>query len=241
MNLVIDQGNTRTKFALLQDKEIAFFDIAENDEAVGFLESLLREYSPAKCMLVSVTDADALQSTLQKSETPTYTLDEETILPFSNLYGSPKTLGKDRLAAIAGAFSLRPYENCLVIDAGTALTFDFINERGEYLGGSISPGLAMRSKALHQFTSKLPQTIINPKVSMIGNDTISCIQSGVFWGMTHEIDGFIDHYKENTSDLFVFLTGGDALLFDKSIKNSIFVAQNLVLSGLNSLLEQNAL
>ena len=241
VNLVIDQGNTRTKFALFAKNELQHFYQSENELAKSTLNDILDHHNPTQCILSSVTDNDSLHAILQKQTIPFVELTHLTRLPFSNLYGTPNTLGKDRLAAIAGAFFEKPFQNCLVIDAGTAITYDFINYKGEYLGGSISPGLQMRFSALKHFTSKLPQVPFNPKVGLTGNDTFSAIQSGVYYGLLNEIDGFMQRYKQFTPDVFVFLTGGDAHLFDKSIKNSIFVAQNLVLSGLNSLLEQHAL
>ncbi len=238
-NLVVDQGNTRTKAAIFEGHDLVEVCTSGNDSALRMVEQLHRKYSAQKGILSSVTHQVEVWDFLQNNISASMQLDAATPLPFHNSYGTPQTLGKDRLAAIAGAFHLKPQHSSLVIDAGTAITYDFIHKNGTYQGGSIAPGLHMRFKALHQFTSKLPLVEADPNLPITGSNTVSSINSGVYFGMLHEIDGFISNYRKYDSDLFVFLTGGDAHIFEKNIKNSIFVAPNLVLSGLNSLLEYN--
>lgn len=238
-NLVIDQGNTRTKIAIYQSNNMLECISIENDLSAEVVNQLQYKHSPQNAILSSVTKDRNILDLLRKSSIKTIELTETTTLPFKNLYTSRATLGKDRLAAVAGAFHQYPNRNCLIIDAGTAITYDIITETGEYLGGSISPGLQTRFKALHTFTSKLPLVEVNPSLGITGADTYSSINSGVYYGVLFEIDGFISLYKKYYQDLFVFLTGGDALVLEKNIKNSIFVDQNIVLSGLNSLLENN--
>lgn len=163
-------------------------------------------------------------------------------LPFNNLYESPNTLGMDRLAAVAGAWSRKPDFCSLVIDIGTALTYDLIDEKGRYTGGGISPGLALRCRALHTFTAKLPLVDHNIPVSslaLIGQDTVNSIRSGVLHGTAAEIDGMIARYKAEYPGCLVWLTGGDAALFAGCLKSQIFAAPNLVLEGLNSILNCN--
>lgn len=236
-NLVIDQGNTRTKVAAFQSKKILECVTIENDLASEVVQQVYQKHTPKNAIFSSVSNDPGVINTLKSLSLQVVYLSEDTPLPFKNRYQSNTTLGKDRLAAVAGAFGQSPNRNCLVIDAGTAITYDLITKNGEYLGGSISPGLQMRFKALHSFTSKLPLVEVNMSLPIIGSDTYSSINSGVYYGVLHEMDGFISYYKKHYQDLFVFLTGGDALIFEKNIKNSIFVDQNLVLSGLNSLLE----
>lgn len=238
-NLVVDQGNTRTKLAIFNANKIVEIVTSENKLVINSAEQMIEKYHPLKVIYSTVTSDNRFFPYVKSIFSDAMELNELTSTPFTNSYATQSTLGKDRLAAIAGAYNLKPNCNCLVIDAGTAITYDFINSDGYYLGGSIAPGLQMRFKALHTFTSKLPHIEADPNLPVIGNDTTSSINSGVFHGMIHEIDGFISHYKKYYPDLFVFLTGGDALIFEKSIKNSIFVALNLVLSGLNSILEYN--
>ncbi|MGB5270960.1 MAG: type III pantothenate kinase, partial [Eudoraea sp.] len=160
-------------------------------------------------------------------------------IPFKNSYATPQTLGMDRVALATAAFYFNPDANTLVIDAGTCITYDMINDYGEYLGGAISPGLRMRYKALHEHTSKLP--LLEPKNynDIIGNSTDASIHSGVLNGICREIDGVIGQYQSRFEDLTVILTGGDAQILSKRLKNTIFAHSNFLLKGLNYLLEYN--
>ncbi|NJK84871.1 MAG: type III pantothenate kinase [Bacteroidales bacterium] len=148
-------------------------------------------------------------------------------------------MGKDRLAAAVGAYTIYPYFNVLVIDAGSAITFDMVSESGEYLGGNISPGLEMRFRALHEFTSKLPWVSKNENFPDAGFDTESSIVCGVQWGIINEIEGYILNYLAKFQNIKIILTGGDANFFDKKVKSPIFVVPNLVLIGLNQILKYN--
>jgi type III pantothenate kinase len=160
-------------------------------------------------------------------------------LPVVNLYATPLTLGVDRLAGVCGAQQIFPLQHCLVIDAGTCITYDFLDKEGKYYGGGISPGLKMRFQAVHTFTAKLP--LVTPKghVPLIGNSTESCIQSGVVNGVLAELDGIIDQYGKKFEGLRVILCGGDAMFFENQLKASIFASPELVLIGLNSILNYN--
>ncbi|MBT6766833.1 MAG: type III pantothenate kinase, partial [Prolixibacteraceae bacterium] len=154
-------------------------------------------------------------------------------------YDSKETLGKDRIAAAVGAFDLYPDSNVLIIDAGTAITYDIINEKNQYLGGNISPGLEMRFKALHHFTGKLPLVKQNKFDKLYGNTTENAILAGVQNGLVFEVDKAIDTFKEFYNNLKVIITGGNAEFFDKKLKNSFFVHFNLIAMGLNRILEYN--
>nr|WP_302180099.1 type III pantothenate kinase [Chryseosolibacter indicus] len=160
-------------------------------------------------------------------------------LPLTNLYKTPATLGVDRIAGVAGGKQLFPFNNCLVIDAGTCITFDFIDKDGNYRGGAISPGLRMRFQAVHTFTARLP--LISPieTPELIGDSTETCIQSGVINGLVAELDGIIEQYRMKFGDLQVILCGGDARFFENKLKASIFASPDLVLVGLNSILIYN--
>jgi type III pantothenate kinase len=148
-------------------------------------------------------------------------------------------LGVDRIGLATAAFYFNPKRNTLVIDAGTCLTYDMVNDYGEYLGGAISPGLSMRYKALHDQTLKLPFLETKEPHDFIGNSTDNCIHSGVVNGICVEIDGVIDQYRERFVDLTVILTGGDSQFLSKRLKNTIFAHSNFLLLGLNYLLEYN--
>jgi type III pantothenate kinase len=164
-----------------------------------------------------------------------------TNIPVTNFYKTPDTLGKDRLAGIVAAHSLYVKENVLVIDAGTCITYDLITTKGEYYGGSISPGLNMRFKALHTFTEKLPLVSLLNFEELIGTDTNTSILSGVINGLIAETDAIIERYKELYSALKIIICGGDAQFLVDRLKNSIFAVPELVLIGLNEILDYNEL
>jgi type III pantothenate kinase len=160
-------------------------------------------------------------------------------MPLKILYKTPATLGVDRLAAACGARALFPLQHCLTIDAGTCVTFDFIDMDGNYYGGAISPGMNMRFQALHTFTARLPLVSPAGEANLIGDSTESSIRSGVINGLAAEIDGIIHQYQLKFEGLRAILCGGDALFFENKLKASIFASPELVLVGLNSILIYN--
>jgi type III pantothenate kinase len=159
-------------------------------------------------------------------------------LPFINKYETIQTLGNDRIGAVAGAQFLYPKENILIIDAGTAITYDILIGN-EYLGGNISAGLNMRLKALHHFTSSLPLVELEDEIEFWGNNTGAAILSGVVNGIIFEIEGYIEYFKKRGEKNITIITGGDANYLVKKIKQPIFAVPNLVLIGLNRILEYN--
>jgi len=164
-----------------------------------------------------------------------------TPLPVINCYKSPETLGYDRIASVSGAHTFFPDQDVLVIDAGTAVTYDVVTSAGEYLGGNIAPGMHMRFKALHRFTSRLPLLEASENGAEIwGTTTEKAILSGVINGMVFEMEGFIGMFSEQFNQPKIVLTGGDAKSFEKKLKSSIFVVSHLNLIGLNRILEHNA-
>ena len=166
-------------------------------------------------------------------------LTESIKTPIINKYKTLETLGNDRLAAIVGAIFLFPDQDVLVFDSGTCLTIDFINSKQQYLGGRISPGIDMRFKSLYNFTDKLPLLNQQKKVKYIGDDTESSIISGVQQGILSEVKDVISGYKSCNSNTMIVFTGGDSIFFEKELKNSIFAEPNLVLIGLNEILDYN--
>ena len=160
-------------------------------------------------------------------------------IPFINDYATPKTLGVDRIALVSAAKDQYEGKDVLIIDVGTCITYDFMNARGHYKGGAISPGINMRYKALHDYTEKLPLLDANIPQNILGNSTQTSIHSGVLYGVTLEIDGVISQYRQDFEDLTVILTGGNAHFLLDRLKNSIFANQNFLLEGLNFLLEPN--
>lgn len=239
MNLTIDIGNTRNKIAIFDQNEIVETAIIEdlNDASI---EKVKEKYNIDAVILSSVKKPNKkLINYLQSNIELFIDLDEFTAIPIENLYNSKSTLGKDRLAAVVGANNIFPDTNVLVIDLGTAITFDLVNNKNQYLGGTISPGLNLRFKALNQFTDQLPLLEKREKFDFIGNDTHSAIISGVQSGIKFEIEGYIHQLQNDYDKLKTILTGGDAIFFDKMLKNTIFVNLNLNFVGLNTILEFN--
>ncbi len=163
----------------------------------------------------------------------------------TNHYRTPETLGLDRLAAVIGANCLFPGKDSVIIDAGTCITYDWVDAGGNYYGGSISPGLNMRYKALNSYTAGLPLLDADQAFAgSFGNDTTTAIRSGVQNGIKYELMGFINSYKKEGSDMNIVLSGGDSIFFDTLLKNSIFapyikIEPYLVLKGLNAALQNN--
>jgi len=234
MNLAIDFGNTRAKAGIFNQNDlievIDEFDVRDTSD-------LVRERSVEKVAISSVTQSNISLSTIQ--EVQVFELDNHSRLPFSNAYKTPETLGKDRIAAVAGAQSMFPETNCLVIDIGTCITFDFLDKTGVYHGGAISPGVDIRFKSLHTFTANLPLVESEDFVPLIGQSTESCIQSGVINGVMAEINEIIRMYQLKYTDLQIILCGGWANYFENKVKEHIFAAPELVLRGLNRILLYN--
>ncbi len=194
-----------------------------------------------RCILSSVADTNIVLTEALKTECDYYLeFDHNTPVPITNLYESPTTLGLDRLAAAIGGSSIFPGKELLVIDAGTAITYDLIDNNNCFLGGNISPGLKMRFRALHHFTKKLPEMAPADIWPGYGKTTDEAIRAGVQQGMIFEIDGMIEHIRKDWPHCTVILTGGDCFFFDKKLKNTIFVKFELTLIGLNRVLEFNA-
>ncbi|MEE4197415.1 MAG: type III pantothenate kinase [Bacteroidales bacterium] len=240
MNLTIDIGNSRSKLAVIRGGEI--IEVSGSDGLnPEVIQEITKRYPGIRNVILStVRNPDPALVDLLKSQFENFIeLTEETPIPIKNLYQTKNTLGKDRLASVVGANNIFPDTNVLVIDLGTAATFDLINEQNQYLGGNISPGLTMRFKALHHFTDRLPLLEKKDTYPLIARNTNEAIISGVLNGLSFEIDSYINTLKTKYNDLKVFLTGGDAIFFDKKLKNTIFVNLNLNFTGLNRILEYN--
>jgi type III pantothenate kinase len=241
LNLVIDIGNSLTKVALFDAMEIVQI-ICLEEPIIARLTEIKGDFPQLnKAILSSVVDVNTDLLKFLNSEFDFFIeFNHQTAVPIENLYESKETLGLDRLAAAVGGITLFPEKNLLVIDAGTAITFDLIDSNHRFLGGNISPGLKMRFRALHEFTKKLPETEPADHWSDIGKTTAEAIKAGVQNGMIFEIDGMIDHVRNSWPGCQIILTGGDCLFFDKKLKNTIFVKFEITLIGLNRILEYNA-
>jgi type III pantothenate kinase len=241
MNLIIDIGNTSTKLAVFQRDKVLIAKTIEGFSLVIEVENLLKEFTEIKrgfLSSVGFLSKDELK-TLEK-RLPMTVLSSTLKLPFKVHYKTPNSLGADRLALMAAAATQYSGKNVLVIDAGSCITYDFIDSKKNYLGGAIAPGIQMRYKSLGDFTSSLPtlQKIV-PKNS-IGNSTHDSIHSGVINGVLYEIEGTVNEYQNKYPDLTVILTGGDADFLCKQLKISIFANSDFLLEGLNFLLEYNS-
>lgn len=236
MNMVMDAGNTRTKIGIFEGAErkaVHVFDAP--DEARRFL----RDHPVRHLLVSSVTaEGDALAAEARASG-DRLKLTAALSLPIENRYASQQTLGPDRLAAACGAWELFPETSSLIVDCGTCINYEFVHAGGYYLGGAISPGVTMRFNAMHQQTDRLPLVRPVTEPSLTGTSTQECLESGVMNGIQEEITGIIRRYAEGYPDIRVILTGGDAHFFEKPLKPFIFVAPELILTGLNRILRHN--
>ena len=234
MVLVIDVGNTRIKAAVFEGNKLVEVFVFVKEELQINIENILKKHPLVVYVTFSsVGSVDKMAFLDLHSKLKIHYVTREDEYPFVNKYGTPTTLGIDRMVLAAGAVLQFPGQNRLVIDAGTCVTYDFIDDQDNYLGGAISPGLRLRYESLHNYTAKLPMlTLENPK-DFIGNSTHNAIHSGVVNGLTHEIDGFITDYKLKYPNFIIILTGGDTVFLAKRLKNTIFANSNFLLESLN--------
>lgn len=240
MTLTIDIGNTAIKSAIF-DNNGEIIHCCRTDSGCDISETIesCRIYSPEHAIVASTRDIDANLLSKIESLTPhLIVFDSNTPIPIKNLYHTPKTLGTDRLAAAIAAYS-QTHNDTLIIDIGTAITYDFINSSGEYLGGNISPGVNMRFAALHEHTAKLPLISTSGYHPAYGYDTETAIRCGVLDGINCEINGYISKFSLKFPNLSVFLTGGDQIYFDEEIKKRTFADKYLVLKGLFIVMQYN--
>ena len=239
MNLIIDIGNTKAKIAFFDGGEMVDV-VAESNQSLGCLKALCSQYPVEQGIVATVIDLnEKVLADLAALPFPLLWLNHQTPLPVVNLYETPETLGYDRMAAVVGANEQFPHRDILVIDAGTCITYEFIDSKGQYHGGNISPGMQMRFKGTasvyRTFASGRHQRAQTPD----GTDTETAIRAGVMKGMEYEISGYIESMKHKYPELLVFLTGGDDFSFDSSVKSIIFADRFLVLKGLNRILNYN--
>lgn len=256
MQLVIDIGNSSLKAGIFPENRVAAPPETEKraihrqksesplttiriktDESSAF-RSFLSPYPLSRCLISSTSVIPGwLTEELESCNIDTHIMDGSTPLPIENLYSTPSTLGTDRISSVIGAYYETGCKHAvLCIDSGTALTYDIVNENGQYLGGNISPGLDMRFRSLHEFTSRLPLVSQFGDKGDIGTSTETAIRNGVINGITYEIKGYIRHFRKKYPELSVFFTGGNAENFADRTKNYIFADKNLVLKGLNIIL-----
>jgi type III pantothenate kinase len=239
MNLVIDIGNTLTKLAWFDKGKLTGMSRFENPAMEEIAGSMLS--GPAEKVIISEV-GNAHRNAITASVSPgsrILMLDHTTPIPLSVVYKTPESLGIDRVAAAVGAWQAFPGYDMLVIDMGTAITLDVVAASGEYRGGNISPGLYTRFRSLNDYTAKLPVVEKDDRFPRFGDNTRSAIAAGVQQGIIYEINGYIHEFESFFPGCKIILTGGDAPFFVGELKSTIFAIPELVLSGLNHILEFN--
>ncbi len=240
VNICIDWGNTNVKAAIFNNDTIQKQFTFSAEDAMGKVTDIMNQYQPVKAIICSVVkQSGEVESLVRSKINSTVVLDANTNLPIYNGYLSADTLGPDRLALVCAAHALHPGKNNLVISAGTCVTYNFVTKNKMFRGGAISPGLQMRLNAMHSFTGKLPQVDMEGELIMLGYDTATCMRSGAAYGIAFEIDGMVNEYAATQPDFNAILTGGDAPFFASKIKSKIFADPDLLLKGLNLILNHN--
>jgi len=250
MNLCIDQGNSRTKVALMTDEGKLIHHFIYKQFSSAEVERLFDLYDITDSIISSVVNIEAaIVNTLSRRSQHFVLFDHNTPVPIVNLYETPHTLGQDRLAAAVGAKSICPDENLLIIDAGSAITYDFVSAKGEYMGGNIAPGLKMRFTMLHRMTKKLPLVEVeeNELIPLFGKNTRDAIAAGVIRGVAYEVKGYMRTLHEKVQHFQTYLTGGNAPYILNNVRTSrtekreLHHEKYLVLIGLNEILCYNKL
>jgi len=241
MNLIIDVGNTFVKFAIYDNGKLKEKVAGNLSDFHTMVLDVFKNYPDINAAITSsVGKLKDSHLKVLRAKVQVLELSHKLKLPFINLYATPKTLGVDRIALVSASVEQFPNNHVLIIDAGTCITYDFINKENEYLGGAISPGIRLRYRTLHNLTANLPLLETKMPQDILGDSTENSIHSGVVHGVLKEIDGVIDDYANKYPDLTVILTGGDTKFLSNQLKNSIFANSNFLLEGLNFILEYNS-
>ncbi len=242
MKLVLDFGNTFTKIGLFCNNDLKDVAVYAKDDLKNIVEYIAQIDSVSQCIISSVANiAPEILKILSRYRS--ILLDENTDIPIKNLYENSANLGKDRLAAAVAAHHFFPDEPVLVMDAGTCITIDFVDSSGAFRGGAILPGIEMKLNALHNFTQKLPLIEFlhfKEGVQLVGGNTENSILSGVINGTLFELEGFINSFSREYQNINIIISGGDAQYLASKLKNKVVVIPNIVLIGLNQILDFNA-
>jgi type III pantothenate kinase len=234
MILAVDVGNTRIKAAVFEGNTLLESFVFLKTALEKSIQYILEKYKNTSDIVVaSVSDVEKQAFFSFENAVNIHFVSHKDAFPFVNRYETPQTLGIDRMVLAAGATLQFPNQNRLVIDAGTCVTFDCIDENDNYLGGAISPGLRLRYESLHHYTAKLPLLTLEKPKDFIGKSTSESIHSGVVNGLVYEIDGFVEEFKAQYSKFIIILTGGDSEFLAKRLKNTIFANSNFLLESLN--------
>lgn len=235
--LAIDVGNSRTKLGLFQGRDLIDSGTLPKGWSAKDLEVWLGNRHPIGVCTSSVAALPNLQAPQLKNAPQIMAISHEIQLPFVIGYETPESLGRDRIAAVAGAFASFPEHACLVVDAGTCVTYEVLTADGVYQGGNIAPGLSMRLQAMHAFTARLPEVSSGEPAHWWGTNTTAAMQNGALMGLVLEVEGYYQRCLAQWNQHFhIVLTGGDTSVLARHIKLPIFARPNLVLEGLNEIL-----
>ncbi len=240
MNLVFDQGNSFIKCATFEQGTLLQVESIPNANAQELQQWVVKRAPNCRKAIFSGVGKEQGMALIKKVLPKVLEVSAKTKVPFTTQYKTPNTWGADRKALVMAAYIQHPAKDVLVIDAGSCVTFDFLNTTGVHVGGSIHPGLYMRAKAMQHFTARLPLVKVPNTALLSGNTTENNLQSGVLNGFKFEIKATIDAYLARYPHMIVLITGGDAKYLAEYVKNGIFAAPNLLLKGLNNILEYNA-
>jgi len=236
MVLVIDVGNTRIKSAVFENNTLISTTVFPNESLSISIENILNHFGKIQVLVVASVgkhEKEAFESFSNRVKI--HFISRENAFPFQNNYATPNTLGIDRMVLAAGAVLQFPNQNRLIIDAGTCITYDFVDENDIYHGGAISPGARLRYEAMHNYTAKLPLLTIEDPENVIGNSTPQSMHSGVINGIAFEISGYIEALNGQNENFIIILTGGNAIFLAKRLKNTNFTISIFHLESLNNL------
>ena len=236
--ICFDFGNTRLKAGVFADSVFREEVVLSGPEPDAILPLLEKEH-PDKIILSSVINHPPETIRLLEQFSRFHLLNHASKLPLTTPVGKPETIGADRLAICAAAVDLFPNNHCLAIGLGTCITYNFINQSHEFLGGSISPGMNMRFRAMHEQTALLPMVAPAKRFPLVGYDTLTNLQSGVIQGIACEIDGIIHAYRSKYNQLEVLITGGDLVFFDALLTHPMHRDPYLLVKGLHAICEAN--
>lgn len=242
MNLCIDQGNSRTKVALFREDGSIAKNLMYKSFASADVERLFSLYPIGDSIVSSVVNIDpAVVNVLHRLSSRFILFDHKTPLPLRNCYQTPETLGQDRIASAVGASYICPNQNLLIVDAGSAITYDFVSATEGYLGGNIAPGVKMRLTVLRQMTKKLPAVEVekNAFIPLFGKNTHEAMAAGVIRGIIFEVKGYMRALNEQGTPFVTFVTGGNAPYILGNLQTEVRHEPHLVLKGLNGILEYN--
>ena len=240
MNLVVDIGNSLMKVSVVDGADVIDAQRLAVDADIDVRRLQASYPTLRKAIVASSGVATAsIASELRQAGLWVLEMTSTPPVPIGNDYLSPETLGVDRLAAAVGVVKCMGYDDCLIVDFGTAITIDLV-EGGVFKGGNISPGVRSRFRALHDYTQRLPECDPTDEVLTLGRNTRQAIEQGVMQGIVNEIEGYISSFMDKNAKIMLIFTGGDANFFDKRIKNAIFAKCDPVVCGLNTILEYNA-